>query len=702
MSIELYPSVAKIKRNGVFENLPGFVPETGSVATQQMIATSESSATAQYVHNKGEYFRLNDTLYQAIVKINVGDAIVVGTNCEVAVLGNDVSHLANSIAEYELGIATNPHSTGEYFMVGETLYVATDDIDVGDSISTSSNCRLAVVGDELSGLHEAIEQTDKVFDTVATMISDITLDVGNNVKTNGYNTVYDGGGAYYKISDSSDRACSIQLANNLYAVLIGNSHTTRQLGIVANEKAQDKINAYIADTSFIALTVLDPIVLKKSASGQAVDVIELIKIRRNNFTLAFEGDGKFTLETLGEDYYRMIAIAANNITVVNPILVGDADTIGITTGEYGHGLYIRTGENITVYNGNIGKCFGDAVCISKDTVNVTFIGTLYCYECGRQGMSVGGCNSLSVDTIIGKNIRRTAPGAVIDFEPNSNTDSIKASVNTIQSTDCTIALCVSGKGNKTIDVNNVISEHTDDNYNADIVVVGAANFNEDPSVYIHVNSVSITNSKRNFINVSNINENLSFIIEDMAVNGVVKTTSNSVQEASILINPAYATIIKNIIFKNIRVINNTSTVQSYGIFLYSNSNTDVTLKDCFIKYTDDSESRVTNTLRYAKLNNTTIVQQRTSDGLYMFNSDIDEYIMDKNTNFRVEGKTNHALITSLGIAAFNLYKLFVDDYTINTASYITEATTYWTITGTKICAIHFDHTNKTITVEKIA
>ena len=158
MSIQLYPSIAKIKRNGVYENLPGFVPETGAVATQQMIATSESSATAQYVHNKGEYFRLNDTLYQAIVKINVGDAIVVGTNCEVAVIGNDLTHVANSIAAYELGIATSSHNTGDYFMVGETLYVATADIQVGDTISTSTNCRLAVVGDELSGLKTAITQ----------------------------------------------------------------------------------------------------------------------------------------------------------------------------------------------------------------------------------------------------------------------------------------------------------------------------------------------------------------------------------------------------------------------------------------------------------------------------------------------------------------------------------------------------------------
>lgn len=160
MSIELYPSVAKIKRNGVYENLPGFVPETGAVATQQMIATAESSATAQYVHNKGEYFRLNDTLYQAIVKINIGDSIVVGTNCEVAVIGNDLTHVANSIAAYELGIATSSHNTGDYFMVNETMYVATADIQVGDNISTSTNCRLAVVGDELSALQTAITQID--------------------------------------------------------------------------------------------------------------------------------------------------------------------------------------------------------------------------------------------------------------------------------------------------------------------------------------------------------------------------------------------------------------------------------------------------------------------------------------------------------------------------------------------------------------
>lgn len=218
MSIELYPSIAKIKRNGVYENLPGFVPETGSIATQQMIATSESSATAQYVHNKGEYFRLNDTLYQAIVKINVGDAIVVGTNCEVAVLGNDVTHIANSIAEYELGIATSTHATGEYFMVGETLYVATADIDIGDSISTSTNCRLAVVGDELSALHTAIGEIDsKFYTTIGKNKVDMSTAVVGALQSNG-TIATNGTWASYHTSDFIELE-----ANTDYFVTVFNS-----------------------------------------------------------------------------------------------------------------------------------------------------------------------------------------------------------------------------------------------------------------------------------------------------------------------------------------------------------------------------------------------------------------------------------------------------------------------------------------------
>ena len=97
MPIDLYPSIAKVKRNGVYQNLPGFVQQSGDADIEAMIAGTETSSTAQYTHAKWSYFILNDTLYQADEDIEVNDVIAVGTNCHVAVLGDDVGQLKYAI-----------------------------------------------------------------------------------------------------------------------------------------------------------------------------------------------------------------------------------------------------------------------------------------------------------------------------------------------------------------------------------------------------------------------------------------------------------------------------------------------------------------------------------------------------------------------------------------------------------------------------
>ena len=121
MPIELYPNIAKVKRNGVYQNLPGFVQQSGDADIKAMIANSESNTTAQYVHPENSYFILNDILYRAIVDIAVNDIIAVGTNCEVAILGNDISEIANvtSVLKGEvIDITFNgnlvAHETGKY------------------------------------------------------------------------------------------------------------------------------------------------------------------------------------------------------------------------------------------------------------------------------------------------------------------------------------------------------------------------------------------------------------------------------------------------------------------------------------------------------------------------------------------------------------------------------------------------------------
>ena len=113
MPIELYPNIAKVKRNGVYQNLPGFVQASSDTDIKAMIANSEISTTAQYDHSEGAYFILNDILYKAIIDIAVNDTIAVGTNCEVAILGNDVASQSQEIDDLntsimDIGVMSNP------------------------------------------------------------------------------------------------------------------------------------------------------------------------------------------------------------------------------------------------------------------------------------------------------------------------------------------------------------------------------------------------------------------------------------------------------------------------------------------------------------------------------------------------------------------------------------------------------------------
>lgn len=105
MPIDLYPNIAKVKRGGVYQNLPGFVPQSPESDLEAMIASSESSTTAQYPHEEGSYFILNNVLYKADVDIAVNDIIAVGTNCSVAVLGDDLSNFINQI--YDIPVDTD-------------------------------------------------------------------------------------------------------------------------------------------------------------------------------------------------------------------------------------------------------------------------------------------------------------------------------------------------------------------------------------------------------------------------------------------------------------------------------------------------------------------------------------------------------------------------------------------------------------------
>lgn len=61
--------------------------------TDAICAIKEADATADYVHNIGEYFWYNDTLYIATSKINVGAQIVPNTNCNTVTITTEMLEL---------------------------------------------------------------------------------------------------------------------------------------------------------------------------------------------------------------------------------------------------------------------------------------------------------------------------------------------------------------------------------------------------------------------------------------------------------------------------------------------------------------------------------------------------------------------------------------------------------------------------------
>lgn len=66
-----------------------------------IIAGTESSTTSAHAYSAGDYFILNDTLYEATAAIAVGGTITVGTNCQATTVCGEVGQLKSDLSVYE-------------------------------------------------------------------------------------------------------------------------------------------------------------------------------------------------------------------------------------------------------------------------------------------------------------------------------------------------------------------------------------------------------------------------------------------------------------------------------------------------------------------------------------------------------------------------------------------------------------------------
>jgi hypothetical protein len=211
--------------------------------------------------------------------------------------------------------------------------------------------------------------------------------------------------AYWKIvqnAPSSDQANAVNITSALqWAAGNGYNHVLLEPGVYyingINNYLQSPSHNGIFVPSGISFDLNGSTLIQKTNSSQAYSIISIIKV--------------------------------SNVSVTNGKLIGDRQTHDYKTvsgtHEFGFGVDIRGGSNITLSDLDISQMTGDAVLVcGADTYlskggsipkDVTIRNSILTY-CRRQGITVAGGDGVSITNNVIKDIKGTAPQCGIDLE----------------------------------------------------------------------------------------------------------------------------------------------------------------------------------------------------------------------------------------------------------------------------------------------
>ena len=150
----------------------------------------------------------------------------------------------------------------------------------------------------------------------------------------------------------------------------------------------------------------------------------------SNKTISFLPGSEIRLKGSSVTNYNMLHIySATNVTLYNPVIVGDRNSHIGTTGEFGMGIAIRGSSNITIYSPKVSYCWGDGIYIGQ-TQNLTIcknivIKDAYLYKNRRDGISIIGVDGLLLDNIYAGYTDGTKPWCGINFEPDNASCELK-------------------------------------------------------------------------------------------------------------------------------------------------------------------------------------------------------------------------------------------------------------------------------------
>lgn len=145
---------------------------------------------------------------------------------------------------------------------------------------------------------------------------------------------------------------------------------------------------------------------------------------RSNQTINFLKGSEIRLLASSKEVYNIIRISElNNVTLINPVIIGDSKTHMGLSGEGGVGIGIRGSKNITLVKPNVRECWGDGIYIgqAKNIINPQniVIKAAYLKRNRRSGLTVVSVDGLLVSGIYAGYSTGVAPFCGINFEPNN-------------------------------------------------------------------------------------------------------------------------------------------------------------------------------------------------------------------------------------------------------------------------------------------
>lgn len=180
----------------------------------------------------------------------------------------------------------------------------------------------------------------------------------------------------------------------------------------------------------------------------------------SNTTIQLEGD--IVLTPNGFHSYSIVRTEGANITLTGiGRIIGDKDRHLSEEGEWGMGVYIDGGHNISLKGITVKNCWGDCVYITKEASRVR-IKECTLANSRRQGISVISASDLRIERNSISGISGTLPGYAIDVEPNKSDTVNGVFIKNNRISKCRGGVLVSGRASDSsidnVNVNKCVFE----------------------------------------------------------------------------------------------------------------------------------------------------------------------------------------------------------------------------------------------------